>query len=93
MAFLSNMTAPDGRTYPNAYVKVTPTVCNAQHGCSMALEVWDSQASKEAGYACNFTTAHNLAFNANLPSINAVDYAYKLLEDSGIYPDATWNVN
>ena len=93
MAFLSNMTSQDGREYPNAYVKVTPTVCSAQHGCSMMLEVWDSQANKEAGYASVFTTAHNLAFNANLPSVNAVDYAYQLLETSGIYPDATWNVN
>lgn len=93
MAFVSNMTnLHDGRTYVAAYVKVTPTTANAANGCSMVLEVWDSQASKDAGYDSAFTTAHVLPFVADLPNSNAVDYAYKLLETSGLYPAATWNV-
>lgn len=92
MAFLSDMTAPDGRTYTAAYVKVTPTATNATHGCSMLLEVWDTQASKVAGYECAFTSAANLPFAVDLANSNPVDYSYKLLQASDAYPNATWNI-
>ena len=29
---------------------------------------------------------------ADLPSANPVDYGYKLLEASGEFPEATWNI-
>jgi len=34
----------------------------------------------------------SLATNMDLQAANPVDYGYKLLEASGEFPDATWNV-
>jgi hypothetical protein len=58
------------------------------------LEAWETQELREAGVT-------PLAWDRDLRSPqtelelqadNPVDYAYKLLEASGEFPEATWNV-
>lgn len=40
-----------------------------------------------------FNELINLVPDLNLQANNPVEYVYKMLENSGLYPDATWNVN
>lgn len=47
-----------------------------------------------AGSSCDplFSEQHSLETNLDLTSKNPIAYGYKLLEASGLFPDATWNV-
>jgi len=39
-----------------------------------------------------FTEQPSLVPDMELVANNPVEYVYKMLESSGLYPDATWNV-
>ena len=98
MAFTLPLTL-NGELYTAAYVKATVAYADATR-LVIKLEVWTSQASRANGgepvpsnwLPVSFSEQPQLATVLELPNDNPVDYAYKLLESSGLYPDATWNV-
>jgi hypothetical protein len=57
------------------------------------VDIWDSEQSrKDCPSEHNFHDTHVFPIERELSSDNPLDYAYKMLEQSGLYPDATWNV-
>jgi len=92
MAFITPLEVA-GRSYPAAYIKATIARCDSKQ-VVIKLEAWETQELREAGVT-------PLAWDRDLRSPqtelelqadNPVDYAYKLLEASGEFPEATWNV-
>lgn len=92
MAFLTPLEVA-GRSYPAAYIKATIARCDNKQ-VVIRLEAWETQELREAGVT-------PLAWDRDLRSPqtelelqadNPVDYAYKLLEASGEFTKATWNV-
>ncbi len=92
MAFITPLEVA-GRSYPKAYIKATIARCDTKQTV-IRLEAWETQELREAGVT-------PLAWDRDLRSPqtelelqadNPVDYAYKLLEASGEFPEATWNV-
>ncbi|HQM86701.1 MAG TPA: hypothetical protein PLC01_02495 [Methylotenera sp.] len=96
MAFTTPLTITQegySETHAAAYVKAEIRLCTPQTTV-VQLKVWESQAKRTAG-------APPLRYDNDLRSFdtqltlqadNPIDYAYKMLENSGLYPDATWNV-
>ena len=91
MAFLTPITA-NGRSYPAAYVKVTVATSSAQQTV-LKLQAWETQELREQGVPSLLypNDLRGLA-TSDVPSVNPVDYGYQLLEASGEFPEATWNV-
>jgi len=92
MAFITPLEVA-GRSYPAAYVKATIARCDNKQ-VVIKLEAWETQELREAGVT-------PLAWDRDLRSPqtelelqadNPVDYGYKLLEASGEFPEAAWNV-
>ena len=92
MAFLTPLEVA-GRNYPAAYIKATIARCDTKQTV-IKLEAWETQELREAGVT-------PLAWDRDLRSPqtelelqadNPVDYAYKLLEASGEFTKAAWNV-
>lgn len=92
MAFLTPLEVA-GRSYPKAYIKATIARCDTKQTV-IKLEAWETQELREAGVT-------PLAWDRDLRSPqtelelqadNPVDYAYKLLEASGEFTKAAWNV-
>ena len=92
MAFLTPLEVA-GRIYPKAYIKATIARCDTKQ-VVIKLEAWETQELREAGVT-------PLAWDRDLRSPqtelelqadNPVDYAYKLLEASGEFTKAAWNV-
>ena len=92
MAFTTPLVA-HGYTYSQAYIKAHIAHCDAQRTV-VKLTVWPTQADRENGaepvrYDNDLRQYQtDLALQAD----NPVAYAYALLEASGKYPTATWNV-
>ena len=96
MAFTTPLTiAQEGysETHAAAYVKATIARCDTQTTV-VQLKVWESQAKRTAG-------APPLRYDNDLRQFptdlqmqadNPIAYAYTLLEQSGEFADATWNV-
>lgn len=92
MAFITPLEVA-GRSYPKAYIKATIARCDTKQTI-IKLEAWETQELREAGVS-------PLAWDRDLRSPqtelelqadNPVDYAYKLLEASGEFTKAAWNV-
>ena len=92
MAFITPLEVA-GRNYPAAYIKVTIARCDTKQTV-IKLQAWETQELREAGVT-------PLAWDRDLRSpqtelelqaYNPVDYAYKLLEASGEFTKAAWNV-
>ena len=92
MAFITPLEVA-GRNYPAAYIKATIARCDSNQ-VVIKLAAWETQELREAGVT-------PLAWDRDLRSPqtelelqadNPVDYGYKLLEASGEFPEATWNV-
>jgi hypothetical protein len=89
----------NGEAQAAAYVKATIARCNTQTTV-VQLEVWTSQSSRTNGgqfipdnwLPSGFNSLEVFTTDLNLQSENPVDYAYQLLEASGKYTEATWNV-
>ena len=98
MAFTLPLTL-NGEQQSAAYIKATLACADATI-VVIKLQVWTSQASRTNGgepvpsnwLPTDFSELVQLTSNLDLANSNPVDYAYKLLEASGLYPDATWNV-
>lgn len=98
MAFTLPLTL-NGELYTAAYVKAVVAYSDANITV-IKLLVWTSQASRTNGgepvpsnwLPTDFSEQPQLTTISELQSNNPVDYAYQLLEDSGMFPTATWNV-
>lgn len=91
MAFLTPLTV-NGRSYPAAYVKVTVATSSAQQTV-LKLQAWETQELREQGVpSLLYPNDLRVLATADLPAANPVDYGYQLLEASGEFPDATWNI-
>lgn len=92
MAFLTPINI-NGRDYESAYIKATLAKSSARQTV-IFLEAWESQELRAAQvpslpFPDNLVVVNDLQ---DLPNNNPVDYAYKLLEASGKFPEATWNI-
>ena len=98
MAFTLPLTL-NGEHQEAAYIKATVAYADATQ-LVVKLTVWTSQTSRTNGgepvpsnwLPSGFTEQPSLVTNLELASDNPIDYAYKLLEASGLFPEATWNV-
>lgn len=92
MAFLTPLEVA-GRNYPAAYIKATIARCDNKQ-VVIKLEAWETQELREAGVTplAWDRDLRSPQTNLDLQSVNPVDYGYKLLEASGEFPEATWNV-
>ena len=98
MAFTLPLTL-NGEIYTAAYAKATLACADATR-VVIKLQVWTSQASRTNGgepvpsnwLPTDFSEQPQFATIPDLQSNNPVDYAYQLLEASGMFPTATWNV-
>ena len=98
MAFTLPLTL-NGEAHTAAYVKATVAYSDS-NTTAIRLQVWTSQASRTNGgepvpsnwLSTNFIEQPQLTTVLDLANNNPIDYGYKLLEASGEFPDATWNV-
>ena len=82
-----------GRNYLAAYIKATIARCDTKQTV-IKLQAWETMELREQGVPplnwSNDLRTHET--NLDLQSVNPVDYGYQLLEASGEFPNATWNV-
>ena len=92
MAFINSATAY-GCDYPKAYIRVSACLIDKQV-TQISTEGWESQEQREAGLPSlsGIGQAYTLATDMDLNANNPIEYAYKLLESSGRFPEATWGV-
>ncbi len=92
MAFLTPLEVA-GRNYPAAYIKATIARCDSKQ-VVIRLEAWETQELREQKVPPLSWDSDLRSYETNLDlqAANPVDYGYKLLEASGEFPDATWNV-
>lgn len=91
MAFTTPLTV-NGRSYPAAYIKATVATSSAQQTV-LRLQAWETQELREQGVpSLPYPDDLRALPTTDLQADNPVDYGYKLLEASGEFPDATWNV-
>ena len=92
MAFTLPLTI-NGEAQAAAYVKATIARCDTKTTV-VQLKVWESQAKRTAG-APPLRYDNDLRqfpTDLHLQADNPIAYAYTLLEQSGEFADATWNV-
>ena len=92
MAFLTPLEVA-GRSYPSAYIKATIARCDTKQTV-LKLQAWETQELREQGVPSlpYPNDLRSYETNLDLQSVNPVDYGYKLLEASGEFPEATWNI-
>ena len=92
MAFLTPLKVA-GRSYPAAYIKATIARCDSKQ-VVIKLGAWETQELREAGVIpLNWSNdLRSYETNLDLQAANPVDYGYKLLEASGEFTKAAWNV-
>ena len=92
MAIINSFTS-NGYTYSQAYIKAHIMYCDAQRTV-IKLTVWPTQADRTNG-------AEPVRYDSDLRQFptdlqmqadNPIAYAYQLLEASGEFPEATWNI-
>ena len=91
MAFLTPLEVA-GRNYPAAYIKATIARCDTKQTV-IKLQAWETMELREQGVpSLPYPDDLRVLDTADLPSANPVDYGYQLLEASGEFPEATWNI-
>jgi len=92
MAFTTELSV-NGRNYPAAYIKATVARCDNKQ-VVIKLEAWETQELREAGVTplAWDRDLRSYETNLDLQAANPVDYGYKLLEASGEFTKAAWNV-
>lgn len=90
MAFITSLTLSSGIVLSEAYIRASITSNKSR--CVVTCEVYASQAARMEGRppiaSDNFQRIFELV---SVESVNPVDYAYKLLEQSNEFPGAIWN--
>lgn len=92
MAFVTQITNERGRVFNQAYIRAQVARCN-KDSCIVVCEIWENDESRQQ-YPMNPDSLFTRIFptNLNIVSNNPLEYAYNLLEASGEFPGATWNV-
>ena len=92
MAFLTPLTV-NGRSYTSAYIKATIARCDTKQTV-LKLQAWETQELREQDVPSlpYPNDLRSYETNLDLQAANPVDYGYQLLEASGQFPDATWNI-
>ena len=98
MAFTLPLTL-NGELQAAAYIKATVAYADATR-LVVKLTVWTSQTSRTNGgepvpsnwLPRDFSEQPSLVPDLELVANNPIAYAYTLLEQSGEFPEATWNV-
>ena len=92
MAFLTPLEVA-GRSYPAAYIKATIARCDNKQ-VVIRLEAWETQELREQKVPpLNWSNdLRSYETNLDLQSVNPIAYSYTLLEQSGQFPEATWNI-
>ncbi len=92
MAFTTPLVA-HGYTYSQAYIKAHIAHCDSQRTV-IKLTVWPTQADRTNGAepVRYDNDLRQFPTDLQMQADNPVDYGYKLLEASGEFPEATWNV-
>ena len=92
MAFLTPLTV-NGRSYPSAYIKATIARCDTKQ-TFLKLQAWETQELREQDVPSlpYPNDLRSYETNLDLQAANPVDYGYQLLEQSGEFADATWNI-
>ena len=89
MAFTTPYELESGIQLPAAYVNITVNTSKALVTC--ICSVYASAETKEEGKPKVLEVYHQFPVEDKECS-NPLDYGYQLLESSGLYPEATWNV-
>lgn len=90
MAFKTSYTHL-GYTYAEAYVKAYIAHCNTQV-TRVCLNVYPNAAIRHAGHPPVAEIFIDFETSMSMQADNPLEYAYTKLEQSGLYPDATWNI-
>ena len=92
MAFTTPLVA-HGYTYSQAYIKAHIAHCDAQRTV-VKLTVWPTQADRTNGAepVRYDNDLRQLPTDLQMQADNPIAYAYTLLEQSGEFPEATWNI-
>lgn len=91
MAFITPLEVA-GRSYPAAYIKATIARCDTKQTV-LKLQAWETQELREQGVpSLPYPDDLRVLDTADLPAANPVDYGYKLLEASGEFTKAAWNI-
>lgn len=93
MAFTADIITDKLRTMKNAYISAIVRYSDKSKTC-IQLNVWETaEARQEFPYIPAFVLPElELPTDLCLQADNPLDYGYQLLESSGLYPDATWNI-
>jgi hypothetical protein len=91
MAFTTELNI-NGRSYAAAYIKATVSRSDATTTV-LKLQAWETQELREAGVpSLPYPDDLRVLTTTDMPSANPVDYGYQLLEASGEFTDAEWNI-
>ncbi len=96
MAFTTPLTITQesySETHEVAYIKAEIRLCTPQTTV-VQLKVWESQAKRTAGAPPVRYDSDLRQFPTDLQmqADNPIAYSYILLEQSGQFPEATWNI-
>ena len=89
MAFTTNIELPSGLVATNAYCSIQ--VNSSKLTVTVICDFYVSAEVKAAGKP-PITTLYEQFVREDVECVNPLDYGYRLLEASGLYPDAVWNV-
>ena len=92
MAFKTAITLANGKFLENAYIRASIQSANKQRTI-IRLEVWDSEELRsQIQIPFRFETRVIQTTTAQVEKYNLIALAYQLLEESGEFPKAIWNV-
>ena len=94
MAFTTTITdTHTRRTIEDAYCRAMIAKADSTH-TTLLISVWESEEARHQNpdnpIIAPFTRV--FATELSLANSNPLDYGYKLLQASGEFPDATWNI-
>lgn len=95
MAFKYSFTDARGVQIVDAYCRVTVLSANRNETVIQVLGYVNREAAPtptNVGYAPVLDAVHSVLTTEVPESTTPINYAYKQLENSGLYPNATWNI-
>lgn len=92
MAFIATVKINDAFTIPAAYVKATIRSATKDR-VIIDLAIWDTiELRNQIGFPMRYLEKTYKNISVSEPQANVIALAYKILEDSGDFPNATSNV-
>lgn len=91
MAFSTKLVNPYTATEVASYSRAALVGCNKQTTVVLIQHFLSAESAKLGAEPIS-SASISVGTNLQLEASNPVDYAYKLLEASGEFPEATWNI-